>query len=102
MSEHTHHKSEHRSSGTKSSDFPTFRLSDTPKAQGFAFPAEWAKHEATWLSWPHKEASWPGKIETIYKPYCEFIKIVATGEKVRINVKDEEMKAFAISELNKV
>ena len=74
----------------------------SPKQQGYAFPAEWAKHEATWLSWPHKEASWPGKIETIYKPYCEFIKIVAEGEKVRINVKDEEMKAFAVSELNKV
>jgi len=105
MSAHTHHKSEHHSSGAKSSGFPTSGLSDllqTPKKQGYQFPAEWTKHEATWLSWPHKEASWPGKIETIYKPYCEFIKIVATGEKVRINVKDEEMKAFAVSELEKV
>ncbi|UKT62580.1 agmatine deiminase family protein [Pedobacter mucosus] len=74
----------------------------SPKQQGYTFPAEWAKHEATWLSWPHKEASWPDKIETIYNPYCQFIKIVAEGEKVRINVKDEEMKAFAISELKKV
>ncbi|WP_131535649.1 agmatine deiminase family protein [Pedobacter nototheniae] len=74
----------------------------SPKKQGYSFPAEWAKHEATWLSWPHKEASWPGKIETIYKPYCEFIKAVAEGEKVRINVKDEEMKAFALAELDKV
>jgi agmatine deiminase len=74
----------------------------SPKKQGYSFPAEWAKHEATWLSWPHKEASWPGKIETIYKPYCQFIKAVAEGEKVRINVKDEEMKAFATRELEKV
>ncbi len=74
----------------------------SPKQQGYAFPAEWAKHEATWLSWPHKEASWPDKIETIYEPYCQFIKVVAEGEKVRINVKDEEMKAFAVSELTKV
>lgn len=77
-------------------------FASTPKKQGFAFPAEWVKHEATWLSWPHKEASWPGKLETIYQPYCEFIKLVATGEKVRINVKDEAMKAFAIAELEKV
>ena len=70
--------------------------SNTPKKQGYAFPAEWTKHEATWLSWPHKEESWPGKIETIYEPYCQFIKLVATGEKVRINVRDEEMKAFAL------
>lgn len=75
---------------------------NTPKAQGFTFPAEWAPHEATWLSWPHKEASWPGKLQTIYTPYCQFIKAVATGEKVRINICDEEMRNFAISELRKV
>ncbi|CAH0244076.1 Putative agmatine deiminase [Pedobacter sp. Bi27] len=74
----------------------------SPKKQGYVFPAEWVKHEATWLSWPHKEESWPGKIETIYEPYCLFIKAVAEGEKVRINVKDEEMKAFAVSELTKI
>jgi agmatine deiminase len=82
------------------SEQPEF--ANSPKKQGYSFPAEWAKHEATWLSWPHKEESWPGKIETIYEPYCQFIKIVATGEKVRINVRDEEMKAFATSELQNV
>lgn len=100
MSDNTHHNSE-----TKSSDFPTYGPSDfskSPKAKGYSFPAEWEKHEATWLSWPHKDESWPGKIETIYKPYCEFIKLVATGEEVRINVKDEAMKAFAVAELQKV
>lgn len=77
-------------------------FNDSPKKAGYSFPAEWAKHEATWLSWPHKEASWPGKLDTIYTPYCQFIKIVADGEKVRININDEETKAFAISELEKV
>jgi len=74
---------------------------NSPSEAGFSFPAEWEKHEATWLSWPHKEASWPGKLETIYKPYCEFIKVVAEGEKVRINVNDEATKAFALTELEK-
>ena len=71
----------------------------SPKKAGYRFPAEWIKHEATWLTWPHKEESWPGKIDTIYAPYCQFIKAVAEGEKVRINVNDEETKAFAISKL---
>lgn len=71
----------------------------SPKKAGYQFPAEWEKHEATWLTWPHKEESWPGKIDTIYAPYCQFIKAVAEGEKVRINVNDEETKAFAISKL---
>lgn len=84
------------------STFNEVIFNNTPKKAGYAFPAEWVKHEATWLSWPHKEASWPGKLETIYEPYCQFIKVVAQGEKVRININDEETKAFAIQELEKV
>jgi len=67
----------------------------TPKEQGFFFPAEWHKHTATWLSWPHKEASWPGKINLIYPNYCQFIKVLTEGELVRINVKDAQMAASA-------
>jgi agmatine deiminase len=73
----------------------------TPKELGFHFPAEFAKHHATWLSWPHKEASWPGKIETIYPVYAEFIKRVAEGEKVKINVLNDPMKQKAIGHLQK-
>ena len=84
-------------------DFRTFELSDstTPRQLGYHFPAEFELHEATWLSWPHKEASWPGKIQTIYKPYAQFIKALSENEKVRINVNDEEMKTFATHVLEK-
>ncbi len=71
----------------------------TPKQLGYYFPAEFAQHEATWLSWPHKEASWPGKIQTIYPSYCRFIKELTAGERVCINIKDEAMKAFAVKQL---
>ena len=71
----------------------------TPKNLGFHFPAEFAPHTATWLSWPHKEASWPGKIETVFPIYAEFIKRVAEGELVNINVADDKMKQFALSYL---
>ena len=73
----------------------------TPKEQGYHFPAEFAKHAATWLSWPHKEASWPGKIEAIYPIYCEFIKLIAEDEKVNVNVVDEAMKRKAMVHLQK-
>ena len=72
----------------------------TPKELGFHFPAEFAKHTATWLSWPHKEASWPGKIETIFPRYAEFIKRVAEGERVNINVVDDAMIHKATRHLN--
>lgn len=73
----------------------------SPKEQGYYFPAEFAPHAATWLSWPHKEASWPGKIETIFPVYAEFVKRVAEGEKVRINVADAAMKNSAVAHLQK-
>ena len=76
-----------------------YRPSTMDKLLGFHFPAEWAPHTATWLSWPHKEESWPGKIATIYRPYCEFIRAVSEGELVRINVVNEQMAAFAKEQL---
>ncbi|MBN9380696.1 MAG: agmatine deiminase family protein [Chitinophagaceae bacterium] len=71
----------------------------TPKELGYYFPAEFRRHAATWLSWPHKEASWPGKIHTIYPYYSLFIKELAKGEDVCINVRDEAMKSFAVDSL---
>jgi agmatine deiminase len=34
----------------------------TPAGAGFRMPAEWAPHRATWISWPHRDVSWPGKL----------------------------------------
>jgi agmatine deiminase len=74
-------------------------IASTPKDLGYHFPAEFEPHAATWLSWPHKEASWPGKIHTIYPYYCQFVKELAEGEKVCINVNDEAMRQFAVDHL---
>lgn len=74
----------------------------TPKELGYHFPAEFSKHTATWLSWPHKEASWPGKIETIFPIYAQFIKLVAEGEQVNINVVNDAMKQKALRHLQEV
>ena len=71
----------------------------TPASLGYYFPAEFAPQKAMWLSWPHKEESWPGKIETIYTPYAQFVKEVALGQEVHINVADAAMQAFATQQL---
>ncbi|MFM9021251.1 MAG: agmatine/peptidylarginine deiminase [Sediminibacterium sp.] len=76
-------------------------LPSTPAAAGYFFPAEFYPHEATWLSWPHKEASWPGKIDTIFQPYSQFVAYLAKGEKVRINIADTTMRDVAIKHLEK-
>jgi len=67
----------------------------TPKALGYTFPAEFAKQDATWLSWPHKEASWPGKLDSIYPAYIEFIKVLTLSQRVCINVLDAAMQSAA-------
>jgi agmatine deiminase len=71
----------------------------TPAELGYYFPAEFAPQKAMWLSWPHKEESWPGKIQTIYAPYAQFVKEVASGQEVHINVADVTMQAFAKQQL---
>jgi agmatine deiminase len=67
----------------------------TPKESGYRFPAEWERHEATWLSWPHNKATWPGKIDSIYGAYSQFIKALTAGEKVCVNVNHMPMRAQA-------
>ena len=74
----------------------------TPKEQNYYMPAEWATHKATWLSYPHNEDSWPGKIETIFPSYHIFIKTLAEAEDVHINVQDEAMRQHVAQALEVV
>jgi len=62
--------------------------SSAPAAQGFAMPAEWARHDATWLAWPHNVRDWPGKFAPIPWVYAEIVRHVARGEQVRLLVLD--------------
>jgi len=47
-------------------------------------PAEWDRHAATWLSWPHDRSTWPGRFESIPPLWAELTKALATGEEVHI------------------
>jgi agmatine deiminase len=77
----------------------TLSESKTPAELGYHFPAEWEKHRGTWLSYPHNETSWPGKIHTIFPFYHQFIRHVAQGEKVNINVTGPGMHDAVITSL---
>ena len=74
----------------------------TPREQGFFMPAEWARHEATWLTYPKNPDSWPGKIETIYPSYHLFVKTLAESEVVHVNVDDEAMLEHVKLELEEI
>ncbi len=49
-------------------------------------PAEWEPHAATWLSWPHKEASWPGLFERIPPIWVAMTRALSAAEAVHILV----------------
>ncbi len=68
-------------------------MPDTPAALGYTMPAEWAPHRGTWLSWPHKEASWPGKFAPVPPIFARMVHYLAEGEEVHINVLDDAMAA---------
>jgi agmatine deiminase len=60
-------------------------------------PAEWETHEATWITWPHKQSDWPGKFAPIPWVYAEVVRKLVPGEIVRVLVagkkQEDEAKA---------
>ncbi len=60
----------------------------TPAERGYRMPAEWSPHQATWMSWPHKRASWPGAFEHVEPVMVSAVAALAESEPVRINVLD--------------
>jgi agmatine deiminase len=55
-------------------------------------PAEWTRHEATWIAWPHEESDWPGKFSAIKWVYGEIVRHLSRVERVRILIEDAEIE----------
>ncbi|MCG8348173.1 MAG: agmatine deiminase family protein [Chloroflexales bacterium] len=70
-------------------------MQTTPRQLGYRMPAEWEPHQATWLSWPHKAESWPGKLHLILPVYARMVAALARSETVHINVNDQAMEEQA-------
>ncbi|AMV17505.1 Putative agmatine deiminase [Planctomyces sp. SH-PL14] len=69
----------------------TTTISATPASLGYRMPAEWEPHEATWISWPHREKTWPGAFEKVPGVFVQIVRAIAESELVRINVGDPHM-----------
>ncbi len=67
----------------------------------YRMPAEWEPHRGTWLSWPHKEASWPGKFGPVPAIFAHIAGALAPGEEIHINVGQDDLEASARQELRK-
>jgi agmatine deiminase len=62
---------------------------------GARMPAEWEPHRATWISWPHHEPDWPGKLAPIPWVYAEIARVLAAYEPVEILCHNQEVMASA-------
>lgn len=69
----------------------------------FCMPAEWEKHKATLLAWPHNKADWPGKFAPIPWVYADIIRHLTRHERVMLLVrhrKDEDVAKDILERAN--
>lgn len=62
---------------------------------GFAMPAEWEPHAATWMAWPHDDEQWIGMLEPVRREFTALVEAVAARETVHLLVADEESERDA-------
>ena len=62
---------------------------------GRRWPAEWEKHDATWLGWPHHEPDWPGKFGAIPWAFAEIVRVLHRHERVEVVCDSEAVRADA-------
>ena len=62
----------------------------SPAALGYRMPAEWERHEATWLAWPHNPEDWPGKFQAIPWLFAEIVRLLSAHELVHLIVEDAQ------------
>ncbi len=67
----------------------------SPADLGYAMPAEWEPHVATWLGWPHNASDWPGKFEVIPWVYGEMVRKISAGENIYLLIRHKKDEAFA-------
>src|ERR1700752_2739832 len=73
----------------------------TPGELGYRMPAEWEKHEATWLGWPHELTDWPGKFAPIPWAFAEIVRHLSRVERVFLLVENRETQGRVRSILKK-
>jgi agmatine deiminase len=59
------------------------------------WPAEWERHDATWIAWPHHEPDWPGKLEPIPWVYAEIVRVLRAHERVEVLCHDAGVRENA-------
>ncbi len=63
----------------------------SPRGLGFAMPAEWERHIATWLAWPHDRETF-ARLDAVEATYLQLIDALHRQETVELLVTDGAMR----------
>lgn len=69
------------------------RRAPTPVEGGYAMPAEWHPHDATWLTWPKDPVTWPDRVPAVQEIYLQFLEALTPHESVQLLVDDADVEA---------
>jgi len=72
---------------------PRSPVLSTPFENHFWMPAEWERHQATWLGWPHEQSDWPGKFPTIPWAFAEIVRHISRFERVYLLVQNRRAES---------
>ena len=64
-----------------------------PAELGFQMPAEWHRHEGTWLSWPKDPETWPNRVGQVEEVFLQMMAALAPHETVNLLVDDADTES---------
>ena len=65
----------------------------TPCELGYRMPAEWEKHDAIWIAWPHDPSTFPFRVDKAEQTYVQIVKHIHQSEHVNLFVKATQERA---------
>ncbi len=69
-------------------------MEPTPASLGFRMPAEWERHDATWVSWPKDPNTFPAPLlPKVEEAYVRMVEALGAAEEVRVLVDDRKTEA---------
>src|SRR5215471_5433657 len=63
-------------------------MRSVPAEKGYYMPAEWRRHDATWLTWPKDPETWPDRVPQVQEIFLQMMAALTPHEIVNLLVDD--------------
>src|SRR5262252_7465843 len=63
-------------------------MRSVPAEMGLYMPAEWRRHDATWLTWPKDPETWPDRVPQVQEIFVQMMAALTPHEVVNLLVDD--------------